>query len=281
MNNTLDYRVAILLTAQSRTYKICLDGIIDFFNREKTENGQRFVKIDYFMHTWTSNQWTEKGSDKPNLHNIPYEPASVDIGFIQSKLPTLRDYIIEDYNTEKVHNAWGPGLYSFFKANQLKSLYEYKHNFTYDLVIKLRMDQVWSPNQKFLFHDVLENRFIYSASPFARIKYELNSFNLDDVWFFGDSPTMNIASQCYNYVGQMIGGESYIKNDIPHLHKIESMLGPGAMMNRFINQVNIHGSRWIDPLQYIIVRKEALDNNWTYWDNYPYIFNSSRKYYNL
>lgn len=280
MSNTNDFRVAVLLTAQSRTYKICLPAIKDFFSREKTENGVRWVKTDYFMHTWTTNQWTTKGSDKPRLNHIEYTPADIDLDFINNTLDgKLQAYKVEKYNPKKIHKNWGPGLYSFYKANELKSKFEYDNNFTYDLVIKIRMDQVWYPGEKFRYHDIVQNRFIYTTSPSFRLKNELNSYNLDDVWFFGDSATMNAAALCYKFIGQTVGEPPYKKNQTDYLFTPESLLGPGTMMNRFINLINIQGTKWVEMHNYLVVRKQALDNDWNYYDHYDKLAKLGFNYY--
>lgn len=280
MSSTLDYRVAVLLCGQSRTYRICLPAIAKFFSNEQTDNLKRRVKVDYFLHTWDTNQWTTKGSDKRKLGSIGYVPADIDMDLISSTLRTLKNYEIEVFDRFKIHPFWGPSLHSFFRANRLKRIYENEQGFTYDLVIKVRLDQVWFPTAFFQFRDIVQNRFIYTSSGAFRIKYELNSFNLDDVWFFGDSATMNSASYLYKYVNQVLGGRNYRSNTKRNFYYPEAFLGPGTLMNRYLNRINIQGINWVDYFSYVVVRKDALDNGWTYENNFPEIRENSLEYYN-
>lgn len=285
-----DYRVAILITGQSRTYSVCLDNIRTFFSNPKTEDGIRWVKVDYFLHTWTTNQWTGKGSDKPVLHKIPYVKADINLEEIQQKLTTeshsrVVNIEVEKFNPERVHKAWGPGLYSVYKANLAKLKNEYDEGIIYDIVIKVRFDQIFNPKHLFRYHNYLnsiENRFMYTNTVTARMAHELNSFNLDDVWYFSDSPTMNMIAQTYNYIGQAIGEPSHKKSRQNSIFYPEALLGPGCIANRFINIINIHGIKVCDPdYRYVVVRKKALEEGWDPRFDYDKIVKHSLEYYNL
>lgn len=283
-----DFRVAILLTGQSRTYKACLENIRTFFSNSKTEDGVRWVKVDYFLHTWTTNQWTDKGSDKLILSEIPYENADIDLDFINENLTRegfsrVLNIDIEKYNPQKVHSAWGPGLYSLYRGNLAKLKHEYEEGITYDVVIKARFDQIFNPRYRFRFHNymrAIENRFIYTNTVTARMPHELNSFNLDDVWFYSDSATMNMVAQTYNYIGQSIGEPSHKKSRKDRLYYPEVLLGPGCLLNRFSNIINIHGIRAChDDYNYIVVRRHALEQGWDPKHDYEQILKHSLEYY--
>jgi hypothetical protein len=285
---TEDYRVAILITGQSRTYSVCLDNIRTFFSNPKTEDSVRWVKVDYFLHTWTTNQWTESGSDKIRLHEIPYVKADINEKEVHQKLTTegytrVVNIEIEKFNPERIHKAWGPGLYSIYKANLAKLKNEYKEGIVYDVVIKVRFDQIFNPKHLFRYHNFsnsIENRFMYTNSVTARMPNELNSFNLDDVWYFSDSPTMNLIAQTYNYVGQSIGEPAHKKSRLDRMFYPETLLGPGCLNNRFINLINIHGIRVCNQdYRYIIVRKKSLDEGWDPRFDYEKISKNSLEYY--
>lgn len=283
-----DFRVAILVTGQSRTYKACLKNIRNFFGNSKTEDGGRWVKVDYYLHTWTTNQWTDKGSDKLVLESIPYEQANLDIDFIKSSLSyeghsSIANIDIEKYNPTHIHNFWGPGLYSTYKANLAKVKNEYQEGIVYDAVIKVRFDQIFDPRFKFRYHNYirsLDNRFIYTNSVTSRMQNELNSFNLDDVWFFSDSPTMNMIVQTYNYIGQSIGRPEHKKSRENPKYYPESLLGPGCLINRFSNRINIHGTKSGDGnSNYVIVRRQSLTQGLDPEQDYDEIVKQSLTYY--
>lgn len=286
---TKDYRVAILIAGQSRTYKVCLDNIRNFFSNLKTEDGARWIKIDYFLHTWDTNQWTDKGSDKMHLHNIPYERADIDKEFIYSTLncgehSKVVSMDIETYNPSRIHRAWGPSLYSQYKANLAKIKHEYAIGQVYDLVIKIRYDQIFTPNTRFkyrTFHRAIENRFLYTTTVTSRMLHELNSFNLDDVWFFADSPTMNLVMQTYNYIGQSVGEPQHKKSKRHPFYYPESLLGPGCFLNRFSTLINIHGIRAChNDYNYLVVRRYAEEQGWDPKYDYDKILEHSLAYYN-
>lgn len=275
----MEYRVAVLLSGQSRTYKIALDSIKYFFETQKIHRDGGTVKVDYYFHTWDTNQYTSKGSDKALLHTIPYEPADIDMELIRSKLHLI-DYEIETLDNKKIHNAWGSLLYSFYRSNYLKRKYELENNFKYDMVVKTRFDIAYYVTTTFFYVENLERQCIYTTTPLSRMPREFNSLNFDDVWFYSDSHTMDLLSYTYNYVGEQIGNTPIRKSVGSTLHKTESMLGPGCLLNRFANIINIQGVQTGNQHgSYVVIRKNALEANLHSIQNYAELEKLNQEYY--
>lgn len=275
----MGYRVAILLSGQSRSYKIALDSITQFFECiKKTRQGED-IYVDYFFHTWDTNQWTEKGSDKMRLNEIEYEPAEVDIDFIKSKI-NLIDYEIETYDLNRFNVAWGGPLYSFYKSNHIKRKYELRNGFKYDLVVKTRFDIAYYVPGRFGYINPPVRQFLYTTTGFGRIVNEFNSFNFDDVWFYADSQTIDFISNLYNYVGEQIGN-NHMKTTIGQtFHLTESLLGPGCLLNRFANKINIQAAQEPGQLgSYIVIRKSALGKNLHAVNDFAELQNLNKEYY--
>ena len=96
---------------------------------------------------------------------------------------------------------WGNMLYSIMMANELKKNHEIENNFRYDLVIKTRFDLVFPQDSNFLIHQrPLQPRTIYCSggnNGFTHTDFENHGIN--DVMFWGDSESMDIATDVYRY----------------------------------------------------------------------------------
>jgi hypothetical protein len=273
------YRVAIILSGQSRSYKTALDNIARFFGSVKQTKDGEEIFLDYFFHTWDTNQWLEKGSDKLHMHEIPYEPANVDIDFIKSKV-NLVDYEIQTFDFDKYNVPWGGLLYSFYKSNHIKRKYELTKGFKYDQVIRTRFDIAYYPEDKFYYLSRPVRQFLYTASHYGRLSYEFNSYNFDDVWFYSDSQTMDMVANVYNYVGEQMGKNYMRKTTGSTFHLTESLLGPGCLLNRFSNLINIQAAKEPgQPGSWAVVRKSALDKNIDTVNDYSSLQKINIEYY--
>ena len=275
-----EYRVAVLLTGQLRTYTKCLGPLTDFFSNRKTKVGNLDVKIDYFMHTWDVNLWIPNGSDKHRLHEIPFEKVNADQEFIKETLGYLKGFHVDEFTEEKYHNIWGGLLYSHFKANELKSRYEEEHGFTYDLVIKTRPDLFFRPGERFAFNPkLIDNRFIYTCGPLGRLDHEFSAVNVDDCFFFGDSATMDMVSKIYFYAGSLIGEPPFGKQLKETMHYPEQLFGGGTLMGRVCSLLNITPTPYNYRYSYLLVRKPILDFDWSYYTDFNKIEKDSQEYY--
>lgn len=139
-------KIAVCICGQSRTWEYCIDSIKSFLQDDE-------YQIDYFIHTWDINTYrpieTKDGLEKYNYI------SNTDINrYIDSYNPKL--YKIENFKSfiERLNKKRIPKtkatdgqnenmlnqMYSFKQSIILKRIYERKHNFKYDFVLKLRPD---------------------------------------------------------------------------------------------------------------------------------------------
>lgn len=224
MKNYKNMRIAICFSGELRTAIYAAPQILKWIGPLKDN-------CDFFIHSWKRN--TYKGGN-PNLHKCIKILGNINLGYFnrneykfikvqEEELSLLKkfydpkSFVIDDYI--KVYNHWtaywkenyfsqfnledypgdywNPLYYSFYRSIELKRAYERQHNFTYDMVLKLRPDVTYP--------------LTLEPSPFeghpgikkSTLEYELNNFLNDtskfywnrttDFWY-GSSTTMNMAS---------------------------------------------------------------------------------------
>ena len=129
-------RIAILLSGHIRTYDKTIESWKKYI--------PNYNNIDIFIHTWdTIDRLTE------SFYKTSNKTYTIDINHIK-EIYKPKDIIIEKQDLKDTEILWpdctesikGSFYYfqSWYKVNQLKINYENKHNFIYDLVIKLRPD---------------------------------------------------------------------------------------------------------------------------------------------
>jgi len=168
-------KVAVCISGLIRT------GIPAFRSFEKFFQG---LNADIFFHTW---------QDPARIQTIIdlYRPT----GYLVSD-PFPRDPVTNSDG----RGSWGNMLYGIMMANELKKQYEIDHNFRYDLVIRTRFDLVFYPGSIFLNQPNLRPRTIYCPggnNGFNHTDYE--SHGINDIMFWGDSESMDIATDTYQY----------------------------------------------------------------------------------
>lgn len=104
-----------------------------------------------------------------------------------------------------LHNT--PMFYKIYRANYLKSQYEEKHNFVYDVVVRYRANIY--PHKIFDFSDV-KSEFLYidgygfMGKPKPRgLNISGDSYMLQDIFFYGDSITMNVVCDVYRNLSKL------------------------------------------------------------------------------
>lgn len=269
------FRVAVCISGQSRTYKQCLGNQRRLFDNMYI--GGKPIVVDYFFHTWDTNQWTNCGSDKAILHTIPYEPADIDVEFIQNNI-NLIDYKIETYDKNKINNHWGASLYSMHYSNYLKRKYELNNSFRYNLVIKSRFDILFDTDIRYNIAP-LQDHIMYTASPMGRMDTELNYYNFDDVFFYGTSFTMDMLTDTYRYVNNNIDHHKFAINMENHDIPVEYFYGPGCLLYRYGTICGLSPCN-SSPLYYIVARRAVMQKNLDGIINYNEIRQIHFDYYN-
>lgn len=281
------YNVAICFSGQLRTCKHAAKNILSFFTPSHGCTAfDRSVRTDFFMHTWNKNTWRfpKKGHQEFNIQPIDTH----DIDFMRDTYE-LRDFKVGDFEKyPNSHYAWDPLFYSFDQSMILKRDYELTHGFEYDLVIKIRPDIVYdiSVQPKFLYNQAIETGTVYSTSTHL-FPMEFYRPNIDDVIFFGDSPTMDLVSTLWrNTVVER--NELGLRNPRdPNCTDpdILPFLGPGTLLHRHIINTGLSydtpppltlGRRAIN---YMVLRRTATDLNLDSVNDINKIFQIGRDWY--
>jgi hypothetical protein len=193
----------------------------------------------------------------------------------------------EKYNAEDFTNVWSPLFYSFMKCNHLKRKYEIENDFTYGLVIKSRFDLNFSledvnrfgiMTNKFYIHPV-EPMVAYSSAEYLpRFPREFNFISFDDVFFYSDSPTMDIIANTYRWQHKIVKKDWLKLNSYEIMENPEFNLGPGTTLYRHLINWQIYPKGEVTT-PYYIVRKEAEDRELNSIDNWKEILQISIDWY--
>ena len=183
-------RVALCLSGHLRsfvdTHVSLRNNIIDKLN------------ADVFIHTWNfigSSIHIDGGTvaiptvNMQNQIKAWYKPVHMTIEPIKHGLgEKYRKYLVDPRCPNSITNMF----YKIHMADKLRQDYEYRNNFTYNLVIRARPD--------LLFESSLHKNHIDVASQqgFLCIP-EFGHFDgINDQFAFGNSQVMSIYSNCYN-----------------------------------------------------------------------------------
>ena len=273
-------KIAVCLSGQARTWRTAKDNILKYY--DLTEYG---CQVDFFIHTWDTNQyrgkndivWLQRTDEKVS----PNENEDL----IQAFNPVAIE--MEEYNKDNYTTLWETLLYSFMKSVWLKKKHEVENNFVYDLVIRARLDINYPQEgvcnlgcrlDKFHIHNV-NHLTAYSTVPvLQRFPQEFNYPNFDDVFFYSNSPTMDIISNCCRWYRnvQLENMATYGANKF--IQDSTYWYGPGTILYRYLVSNGIHpqGYRGIN---YYVVRKAVEDAGLNSIDNWRDICEYSHEWY--
>lgn len=285
MKKITTYNIAVCLSGQSRTWRTAKENILNYFDVKINKDKNCKVNVDYFIHTWDTNSY--RGKTQPRWENTdfkidnPNEESEIKFAF----KPKLMEY--ETYNSDAFLEAWEGMFYSFMKSVELKRRYELMKDMTYDMVIKTRFDinflqegvnKFGLPINKFYVHS-LRPFTAYASSPTpTRFPNEFNQICFDDVFFYGDSTTMDITAQLYRWYKKImnIGREQKVTGEFVQFP--EFYYGPGTLLYKYLTNWNIHPyAEHANP--YYVVRKEAEDRGLHSINDWQEIFNISKDWY--
>lgn len=273
-------RVAVCLSGQPRTWRTAKDNILSYF--DLSDKG---IQVDYFIHTWDTNQYRKKHDvhwvNRTN-EKVPYsEKDEIAKAFNAVSIE------MEEYKDDAHVTLWASLLYSFMKSVWLKRKYEIENDFRYDLVIKARTDINYAqegicnlnfPANKFHIHPI-QHLTAYSTMPvISRFPTEFNYLNFDDVLFYSNSPTMDIISNCYRWYTKIIKENGELQAKGKYIQDSTYWYGPGTILYKYLVSNNIHpqGYRFI---QYYVVRKEVEECRLHSIDNWKDISEFNKEWY--
>ena len=274
-------RIAVCFSGQARTWRTAKDNILKYFHL--SEQG---CQVDFFIHTWDNNQYRVKDDlvwkSRSNQAVKVTEKEELEKAFSPKKIE-LQHYVESEYAT-----LWEALLYSFMKSIWLKKEYEVENDFTYDLVVRARLDINYPQEgvcntglrlDKFSIHPV-QHLTAYSTSPtIHRFPQEFNYPNFDDVFFYSNSPTMDIIANCCRWYRGIILKHQQTHYKGKYVSNSAYWYGPGTILYRYLIEKGIHpqGAR---AIQYYVVRKAVEDYNLHSIDDWKDICEFSREWYN-
>lgn len=242
-------KIAICLSGQPRSIEFASRSILHHFS-----DGRDGHNYDYFCHAWDYNTWKLQGITYSDNEVVDREWL---IGQLNKFNP--KSYIInskEDvgsarewrYPPNVLSVPYGSLLYSAMISNFLKREYEIENNFRYDCVFKVRYDSVFNPAYFPILPNIMPERTLYFSHNY-RMPLEYNRFNASDCIYYGDSWGMDIASDLFRYVVEILPTLRQ-EDDIDHF-------GPGTLMTKYGGNLGIQMLRSAD-LPEVIYRKEVL-----------------------
>jgi hypothetical protein len=131
-------RIAICFSAQVRTALYAVDNIKKFF-------GPLWDQCDFFCHTWLKDTDKLFGPGESLFENkITVGQDTIDK---LHEIYNFKKFKMENWEDLALVIPYEPPLfYSWIESVKLKQQYEQENNFTYDYVVKLRLDNIYSDN---------------------------------------------------------------------------------------------------------------------------------------
>lgn len=244
LNKNKIRNIAVCLSGECRTYNKCSQSIKRFFDIPG-------VNVKYFGHAWNTNTY------KTNIDSkVEIQKEEHDKNFILQDLKNHFNF--EHIQVEEKflqREPWDNLFYSDAKANLFKKNYEFENNMVFDVVIKARYDLAFNPNFKFLDiipYSTLHQKTLYSEMFLMMKEWYLP--NIDDVFYFGTSLTMDAVMSNMPYMVNRVYDEMY-----PNLDKDNNPFykaGPGVNMYRWLVQQNMIIHKIQRPCQ--IYRKQDI-----------------------
>lgn len=209
-------KIAVCISGQIRTAIEAYSSFINFFKNED---------IDVFVHTWYDPKINDHSEIIEKIKTI-YKPKSFQID------------ISPDYNRLN----FGVMLKSFMLSNELKKNYEIKNDFRYDVVVKYRFDILFKQYITFPTDSIQQRTLYYPFGNTGILNNDYNNHGMTDLIFWGDSQTMDIATDVFRYyeynLKPRVEVVSY-KNDFISYDCSDAMMSPGQLIYQYAIKHNI------------------------------------------
>ncbi len=243
--------IAVCFSGEPRTYNLCAQSINNFFNIPN-------VNVKYFAHVWNSNSYKT-----PTSSGIEFDSEEYDIDFIRSDITKFYNFEkleVENKFPNRPDNPWDNLFYSDAKSNLLKKQYEEKHNIIFDVVVKCRFDLAFLPGEN-LLNIIKKNHWsIHEKTIYSEIFLMTPEFfipNIDDVFYYGSSMTMDIVQSNMPYIANDFYGNLYDISET--LNPYYNIAGPGVCMYRWAEQIHVTVQKSARP--FLIYRKANIPMN--------------------
>ena len=273
-------KIAVCLSGQSRTWRVAKDNILNYFDFK-----DRGIQVDYFIHTWNVNQYRRKNDVVWINRRDESVPLTEKEDLIAAFNPVAIE--LERYKPQDYYTLWATLLYSFMKSVWLKRKHEIENDFRYDLVIRARTDINYPqegicnlnfPLNKFHIHPV-QHLTGYSTMPIIpRFPREFNYPCFDVVFFYSNSPTMDIIADCYRWYSDIIKNNGELQSKGKYIQESAYWYGPGTILYKYLITQGIHPQGY-RAVPYYVVRKEVEECRLHSINNWEVIRDFSREWY--
>jgi len=255
MSSSNKFRIAVCLSGQARHWRSCVENIKRFFTYDHPhfETGLP-VETDFFIHTWDTNSWRQP---KTHISVFKDEKHNDKDAIIAAYEP--KDFQQEEWIAENFKLAWDPMFHSFEKSLMQKRRYELANDFQYDIVVKARLDVIYNPAYRFPLAKVWPG-VCYACTPISKFQSEFNYNSLDDVLFYGDSPTMDLMGDLYATHKLTCGLDYRMENHNSNNIDPVTFYGPGCLLYDHATNLSIH-PHCIEPIEYAVMRSTAVEEN--------------------
>jgi hypothetical protein len=209
-------KVAICISGLVRTGIEAYPAFQKFFSR--------LDNYDVFYHTW-ENKWHPSWETKVSKKiQALYKPTA----------------FLEEQPLDKFkESSFGSMLYSIMMANELKKRHEIENNFRYDLVIKTRFDLVFDEHSYFPIENIWPRSIYHIAGNVGLNHTDYENHGLNDLIFWGDSQSMDIATNVYRYYKNVALVKNIYLQAGWKLDPLDYYLSPGTLIYQRTIQRNI------------------------------------------
>ena len=223
-------KIAMCISGYLRTFEECWPSI-----KKNIIDGN---DIDIFIHTYD-----KLGNSKGWRHPMNLT-EDININFLEN-IPNIKIIVTEKfenikYKFEKVRKLH-PGVtninvietifYKIYMCNELRKQYEKEHDFKYDLVIRMRGDQIF---ERKINLDFPEDKILINAYPWGdedyiqhhqennadgSINMNLENVCLNDRFAVGSPEKIDYLSELYLHFEELIENEQWIELEfLTHKH---------------------------------------------------------------
>lgn len=207
-------KIALCISGYLRTFEDCYPSIL--------ENVIQDNNVDIFIHTY------DKIGHSSGWRSPIDLSENINMRFLES-LPNLKTLVTEKWDDIKWQfekfkkivpnvtniNVIATIFYKIYQCNELKKQYERENNFIYDLVIRMRGDQIFTKKINFDFplDKILINAYPWGDEDYVD-HYQLHDEKtmdhenecLNDRFAVGSSSNIDYVSDLYNHFEELITG---------------------------------------------------------------------------
>ena len=234
------------------------------------------VKYDTFIHTWDESHFRYNTTTwEADIVKLSAKDVEDMKAIFEPKHMEVESFQLFKSRTGTTRN-FDPMFYSFMKSVHYKRLYELKHDFEYDMVIKVRLDTIYgNPANNFILHKI-DPLVAYTCTPVSKFIYEFHYNNFDDVFYYADSKTMDLLADTYRIHNQKRQKEQEYTDNFDN--EPEFYYGPGCLLYKTMVDLSIHPFCW-NSFPWYVVRRNVAESNLDPIKDWPKVVDMCMNWY--